>query len=112
MKTKGLLWALMLMALLTACSDEKAYRIGVSQCGGGQWREKVNQEILAAQHLYEHDVKISVACAHDNSQRQIEQIDRDCYNLSVGVASDMETIRALRKKMKLDPTSNKRKNEA
>ena len=43
---------------------------------------------------------------------QIEQIDRDCYNLSVGVASDMETIRALRKKMKLDPTSNKRKNEA
>ena len=75
MKTKGLLWALMLMALLTACSDEKAYRIGVSQCGGGQWREKVNQEMLAAQHLYEHDVKISVACAHDNSQRQIEQID-------------------------------------
>ena len=56
-------------------SPQTAYKIGVSQCGPGVWRDKVNNEMLAAQHLYEHDVKISVACAYDNTQRQIEQID-------------------------------------
>lgn len=43
---------------------------------------------------------------------QIDQIEKDCYNLSAGVETDMETIRSLRKRKKLDPTSNKRKNEA
>lgn len=67
--------AVCVICAVVACTDEKAFRIGVSQCGAGQWRDKVNNEMLAAQHLYEHDVKISIACAHDNSQRQIEQID-------------------------------------
>ena len=41
------------MALLAGCSDSgKTYKIGVSQCSEGRWREKVNQEMLAAQHLY------------------------------------------------------------
>ena len=73
---------MVLAVLLTACSrfgdyksPQTAYRIGVSQCGGGQWREKVNQEMLAAQHLYEQDVKISIACAYDDTERQIRQID-------------------------------------
>ena len=43
--------------------------------------------------------------------KQIEQIDMDCYNLSVGVKEDMETKRALRKRKGLDSTSHKRKNE-
>lgn len=62
-------------ALLTACSDEKTYKIGVSQCGGGQWREKVNSEMMAAQHLYDQPAEISITCANDDSQRQIAQID-------------------------------------
>lgn len=61
--------------LLTSCSAERIYKIGVSQCGAGQWREKVNQEMLAAQHLYEEDVKVSIACAYDDTEWQIRQID-------------------------------------
>ena len=62
--------------LLTACSDNgKVYRIGVSQCAGGQWREKVNNEMLAAQHLYDHDVKVTIATANDDTEKQIHQID-------------------------------------
>ena len=63
------------MTLLTACNEEKTYRIGVSQCGSGQWREKANNEMLAAQHLYEQTAEVSIACAYDDTERQIKQID-------------------------------------
>ena len=48
----SLFYLLTAVVLLTACAEEKAYKIGVSQCSAGQWREKVNNEMLAAQHLY------------------------------------------------------------
>ena len=63
------------IALTTACTEVKTYKIGVSQCGQGQWREKVNDEMLAAQHLYEKNVKVIIANAHDDTQLQINQID-------------------------------------
>ncbi len=64
------------LALLTACSDNKqVYQIGVSQCSQGRWRDKVNNEMLAAQHLYEQDVKVSIANSYDDTERQIQQID-------------------------------------
>jgi len=63
------------IALTTACTEVKTYKIGVSQCGSGQWREKVNDEMLAAQHLYEKNVKVIIANAHDDTQLQINQID-------------------------------------
>ena len=59
-----------------SCSEhETVYRIAVSQCASGQWREKVNREMLAAQHLYEQDAKIVITDAHDDPQLQIHQID-------------------------------------
>ncbi|MBO6187505.1 MAG: substrate-binding domain-containing protein [Prevotella sp.] len=61
--------------LLAACSGEKTYRIGFSQCAEGRWREKVNEEMLAAQHLFEHDAKVFIASAADDTQQQIRQID-------------------------------------
>jgi len=62
--------------LLTSCSESRpTYRIGVSQCSAGPWRDKLNNEMLAAQHLYEADAKVSIVCAYDNSQRQVRQID-------------------------------------
>jgi len=65
-----------LLAMLTACGNgRRSYKIAVSQCASGQWREKVNQEMLAAQHLYEHDTKVSICDAHDDVARQISQID-------------------------------------
>ena len=64
------------LLLLTACTNTgKPYKIGVSQCSKGQWRDKVNNEMLAAQHLYEHDVKVCIANAYDDTQLQIRQID-------------------------------------
>ena len=74
-KSTLLLYIVLAVLLLTACNDEKTYRIGVSQCGAGQWREKVNSEMLAAQHLYDQSVEVSIACAYDDTQRQIAQID-------------------------------------
>lgn len=74
-RIRTLLYVIVAVVMLASCSEEKAYKIGVSQCGSGQWREKVNQEMLAAQHLYEQDVKVSITCAYDNTERQISQID-------------------------------------
>lgn len=67
---------IMMFIVLTACSNsEKTYKIAVSQCSGGLWRDKVNQEMLAAQHLYEQDAEVTIVCAYDDTQRQIRQID-------------------------------------
>ena len=72
MKVKTLIAASLLLA---SCSAEKTYKIGVSQCASGQWREKVNQEMMAAQHLYDEDARVSIVCAYDDTERQIRQID-------------------------------------
>ena len=72
MKAKILIASLILLA---SCSAEKTYKIGVSQCGTGQWRDKVNKEMLAAQHVYDESAKVSIACAYDDTELQIRQID-------------------------------------
>ena len=67
---------LMLMVLLTACSKpDHIYKIGVSQCSIGLWRSKVNNEMLAAQHLFDQDVKVEIVDCYDQSDDQIRQID-------------------------------------
>ena len=67
---------LLLAVLLAACSNGgKTYKIGVSQCSQGNWRQKVNREMLAAQHLYEHDVQVTIIDSYDDTERQIRQID-------------------------------------
>jgi len=74
--SKKLTQALVLATLLTACTHSpKTYKVGVSQCSEGHWREKVNHEMLASQHLYEHHVKLSIAESYDDTQLQIRQID-------------------------------------
>lgn len=64
------------IVLLSACTHSaKTYKIGVSQCAGGQWRDMVNQEMLAAQHLYDQNAKVVIVNAYDDTRRQILQID-------------------------------------
>ena len=76
MMRKSIVIMIALVAVLVSCSEsEKTYRIAISQCGSGQWRDKVNSEMLAAQHLYEQNVKVDVVEAHDDTDRQIRQID-------------------------------------
>lgn len=61
--------------LLLSCTQEKVYKIGVAQCSKGPWREKVNKEMLAAQHLYERDVEVSIANSVDDPELQARLID-------------------------------------
>ena len=73
---KIVLFIVTIVGMLVSCSEGgNAYKIAVSQCGTGRWREKVNCEMLAAQLLYEQNVKVEIVNAYDDTQRQIWQID-------------------------------------
>ena len=64
------------ITLLTSCdSKHREYVIGVSQCVGGKWREKINNEMLSAQHLYDHDADVRIVNADNDTHRQAQQID-------------------------------------
>ncbi|WP_337951790.1 substrate-binding domain-containing protein, partial [Prevotella sp.] len=78
MKTKTYHTLLILLATLTlatSCTINYKYKIGVSQCVGGRWREKANIEMLSAQHLYDTDVKVIIKNADNSNERQCLQID-------------------------------------
>uniref|UniRef100_UPI00402966F2 hybrid sensor histidine kinase/response regulator transcription factor n=1 Tax=Prevotella sp. TaxID=59823 RepID=UPI00402966F2 len=72
-----LLMPLMMHLLITGCTPRASYKykIGVSQCVGGRWRDKVNNEMLSAQHLYDTDVKVCITNADNNTDRQRQQVD-------------------------------------
>ena len=61
--------------LLTACSQKKKYKIGVSQCSEDIWREKLNDEILNSAYLYDN-LKIEIASANESDKQQVAQIDK------------------------------------
>ena len=63
------------LLLLTACSSGTHYRIAVLQCSVGNWRYKLNNELLAAQHLYDEDVEVEIINCFDRSDVQVRQID-------------------------------------
>ena len=78
MKTKTYHTLLILLATLTlatSCTINYKYKIGVSQCVGGRWRDKANIEMLSAQHLYDTDVKVIIKDADNSNERQCQQID-------------------------------------
>ena len=58
--------------LLDSCTQKKV--IGVSQCCGGLWREKVNKEMRLAQYSYK-DAELLFATADNDGQLQARQID-------------------------------------
>ena len=63
------------LVALSGCTNHYKYKIGVSQCVGGRWREKANVEMLSAQHLYDNDVKVIIKNADNNNERQCLQIE-------------------------------------
>ena len=63
------------LVTLSGCTTNYKYKIGVSQCVGGAWRDKANVEMLSAQHLYDNDVKVKIKNADNNNERQCLQID-------------------------------------
>jgi len=64
-----------LSLLLTGCANNPRYHITVLQCSEGNWRNKLNNELLAAQHLYEEDVEVEILNCYDRSDVQVRQID-------------------------------------
>ena len=64
---------IMVLLLLTSCSERKVL-IGVSQCCGGKWREKVNNEMRLAQYQYKN-VDLWFTTAENDGQLQARQID-------------------------------------
>ena len=64
-----------LCAIIVACSERKPnYIIGVSQCSEDIWRDWQNAELRMEANFHE-GVELRFAAAHDNSERQIQQID-------------------------------------
>ena len=62
------------LCLLSACSRERVYRIGVSQCSQDIWRDKLNEELRMTTYFYDKAV-IDFASADDDDDRQMEQVD-------------------------------------
>lgn len=56
---------------LSACGTGARYHIVVLQCSAGNWRYKLNNELLAAQHLYDQDVDVEILNCHDQSDVQV-----------------------------------------
>ncbi|MGI6231596.1 MAG: substrate-binding domain-containing protein [Prevotella sp.] len=65
---------LMITGLLMSSCRGRVYKIGVSQCSGGAWREKINNEMITTQYIY-GNVRIDTANASDSNERQARQID-------------------------------------
>ena len=61
--------------LLAACSSGPRYHIAVLQCSVGNWRFQLNNELMAAQHLFEEDVEVEILNCFDRSDVQVRQID-------------------------------------
>ncbi len=74
-KTLHVFILLATLVTLSGCTNHYKYKIGVSQCVGGAWRDKANVEMLSAQHLYDNDVKVIIKNADNNNERQCLQID-------------------------------------
>lgn len=71
------IWMILLALLLTNCTDNngKKYVIGVSQCSGDIWRNKLNNELVMG--TYQHDnVSLKFASANDNDRLQTKQINQ------------------------------------
>lgn len=66
---------LLLCALVTlsGCSEDRKYKIGISQCSQDDWRTKMNDEINREIMCHE-DAVVEIRSADDSSKKQIEDI--------------------------------------
>ncbi len=64
---------LALATMLCGCSDNKIYRIGVSQCSHDDWRSKMNDEILR-EIMFHPEAVVEIRSAEDSNDKQIADI--------------------------------------
>lgn len=61
---------------LSSCdSNDKVYRIGVSQCNNDKWRQQMNYEMKREATFYEKRMAFDFRSANDDCDMQIRQID-------------------------------------
>ena len=70
----GFLSLLSICTFLCSCTNNKVYRIGVSQCSEDDWRAKMNEEINR-EIMYYEDAEVEIGSAEDNSDKQIADIN-------------------------------------
>lgn len=63
-----------ILLILTGCSEDKIYRIGVSQCSYDDWRVKMNDEINR-EIMFHEDAQVEIRSANDSNEKQIEDIN-------------------------------------
>ncbi len=68
-----LLISILVVPVLVGCSDNKVYKIGVSQCSQDDWRMKMNDEI-DREIMFHEDAVVEIRSADDNNAKQIEDI--------------------------------------
>lgn len=65
--------SLVILLLVAGCTDNKVYKIGVSQCSQDDWRSKMNEEINR-EIMFHEDAVVEIRSADDNNAKQIEDI--------------------------------------
>ena len=71
---KLILYLTLALVCLSCTKSKPKYVIGVSQCSGDIWRDKLNEELHMGTYFHD-DVELLYASADDNDEKQIEQID-------------------------------------
>ena len=64
---------LILSVIAPGCTNNKTYRIGVSQCSQDDWRMKMNDEI-EREAMFHEDASVEIRSADDSNLKQIEDI--------------------------------------
>ncbi|MDE6377366.1 MAG: substrate-binding domain-containing protein, partial [Duncaniella sp.] len=58
---------------LAGCSEQRTYRIGVSQCSEDDWRRKMNDEINR-EIMFHPEATVEIRSADDSNEKQISDI--------------------------------------
>ena len=66
---KKVFFTICCLILLAGCTQEKAFKIGVSQCSEDDWRRKLNDEIMREVLLHDN-IRVEILSADDNSDKQ------------------------------------------
>lgn len=62
-----------LLLLTWSCTENKTYKIGISQCSQDDWRMKMNDEI-EREIMFHEDVSVEIRSADDCNEKQISDI--------------------------------------
>lgn len=65
--------SLILLLTTWSCTENRTYRIGVSQCSQDDWRTKMNDEI-EREIMFHEDATVEIKSADDSNEKQIRDI--------------------------------------